>query len=136
MWGSEQVQANWRRISGTQLWPIIIHKHNCSLATAQAKRGRGRKAAEQLGQERERLQGELRVAQQEIQRLPSDVAAGEKHLDDWDEHTWKSHSNLRATTPDVSWYSGGTTTVQQRYSDASDAMVSRHYNDFTAMVHV
>lgn len=57
----------------------------------QEKARKGRKAAEQLAQERERLRGELRDAQQEVRRLSSEVAAGEQRLDDWDAHIQGHH---------------------------------------------
>ena len=61
----------------------------------QEKARKGRNAAEQQSQERERLQGELLVVQQEIQMLPSEVAAGEQRLDDWDEHIQGHHVAVR-----------------------------------------
>ena len=60
----------------------------------QEKARKVRKAAERVCrvcEERARLQGELRVVQQEIQRLSPEVAAGEKRLDDWDEHIQGHH---------------------------------------------
>ena len=54
-----------------------------------------------MGQERERLQGGVLVAPQAIQRLLSEVAAGEQRLDYWDEHIQGHHVAVHASAEET-----------------------------------